>query len=124
MRLKVSELALLKIMHSRIGPNTMGMDYYARAFSALLRIERANLRDLCKLTELDSQSVSHLVKNLEKTGIILPLEGKPGEFVINLETEKLFEMIEKQEKELKWITVKKTEKKTSHQLACTIAAPS
>lgn len=111
-------------MHLRIAPNTMGMEYYARAFSALLRIERANVRDLCKLTELDSQSVSHVLKNLEKAEIVRSLKGLPGEFVINLETEKLLELIEKtQKKEFVWNYNKtKTEKKNCQPLACTSAA--
>lgn len=107
-------------MHLRIAPNTMGMEYYARAFSALLRIERANVRDLCKLTELDSQSVSHLLKNLEKAQIVRPLKGLPGEFVINIETEKLLELIEKtQRKEFNWNykSGKETETKSGRLLA-------
>ncbi len=113
-------------MHLRIAPNTMGMEYYARAFSALLRIERANVRDLCKLTELDSQSVSHVLKNLEKAKIVRPLKGLPGEFAINLETEKLLELIEKtQKKEFVWAICrnkKEETRKNCQALACTSAA--
>ncbi len=113
-------------MHLRIAPNTMGMEYYARAFSALLRIERANVRDLCKLTELDSQSVSHVLKNLEKAQIVRSLKGLPGEFAINIETEKLLELIEKtQKKEFVWAICrnkKEETRKNCRLLACTSAA--
>jgi sugar-specific transcriptional regulator TrmB len=123
---KVSELALLKIMHQRISPNTTGMEYYSRAFSALLLIEQATVHDLCRLTELDYQSVSHLVKNLEKEEIIRSLNGQIGEFVINLEPERLFGLIEKkQKKEFSWITARnkaKEKAKNSQALVCTIAA--
>lgn len=105
----------------------MGMEHYARAFSALLLIERANVRDLCKLTELDSQSVSHVLKNLEKAKIVRSLKGLPGEFAINLETKQLLELIEKtQKKEFVWTTYKNKKeaepKKNCQPLAFTIAA--
>ncbi|MBU0635988.1 MarR family transcriptional regulator [Candidatus Micrarchaeota archaeon] len=92
--LNIGELALLKVLHERISPNTFSMEHYARTFSAFLVLEKASVQDLCRLTDLDAQSIQYLVKNLLEADIIHPHNG---EFTINLSSQKLLELVEEYE---------------------------
>lgn len=121
--LTICELALLKIMHERISPNSMGMEYYARAFFALCLIRKASIRDVARITELDYKAAAHLLQNLQKANIVRESEN---EFEINLEENRLLELIEKhQKREFKWTIQKnpsKALKTTGQPLVYTIRA--
>ncbi|MFH0955230.1 MAG: hypothetical protein V1777_03945 [Candidatus Micrarchaeota archaeon] len=92
--MNVLELALLKIMHERISPNSCSMEHYAKTFHALCISEQANRYDIQRLTGVDPKCAEHVLQKLAGAGIV---SRDNGEFTINLQTEKLCRLITENE---------------------------
>ncbi|GEM_PF-4488418 len=67
MRLK--DLAMLRVMHAKIAPNTFSMDHYCKVFH-FLTLGNCTIKELCRFTELNESSIEHLLSNLQTHQII------------------------------------------------------
>lgn len=88
--MKISEIALLKIMHQRISPNAPCLEHFSKAFFALCLNEQANSSDVRRLTELDEKCAQYVLEKLSDAGIVTRYEN---EFLINISPDKIFELI-------------------------------